>query len=122
MKKRILVDLDGVIHSYTSGWQGKTVISDPPNEGAIDWLNYMSDRPDFEIIIWTSRVQGEESAAAKRAIRNWLRKWNCQVADEIIITMEKLPALMMIDDRGYRFMGHFPSTDYLNNFKPWSPK
>ena len=36
--KTILLDFDGVIHSYTSGWKGAGVIPDPPVPGAIDFL------------------------------------------------------------------------------------
>lgn len=39
MKKPILVyDFDGVIHGYTSGWKGATVIPDPPVPGALEHL------------------------------------------------------------------------------------
>ena len=34
----LCVDFDGVIHSYTSGWEGIDMIPDPPVEGAIKWL------------------------------------------------------------------------------------
>ncbi len=30
MKQTVVFDFDGVIHSYTSGWKGATVIPDPP--------------------------------------------------------------------------------------------
>ena len=33
MKKTVVFDFDGVIHSYTSGWKGATIIPDPPVEG-----------------------------------------------------------------------------------------
>ena len=32
-KPTIILDFDGVIHSYTSGWQGADVIGDPPWRG-----------------------------------------------------------------------------------------
>jgi len=39
LKKPILVlDFDGVLHSYTSGWQGATVIADPPTRGMVEFL------------------------------------------------------------------------------------
>ena len=42
-KSVICVDVDGVIHSYTSGWQGATVLADPPVPGAIEALHLYLD-------------------------------------------------------------------------------
>jgi hypothetical protein len=44
MAKPILcVDFDGVIHSYSSGWQGADIVNDPPTPGALAWLAKASD-------------------------------------------------------------------------------
>src|SRR5215467_12984729 len=37
-KKTLCMDLDGVLHSYTSGWGGHEVIADPPVPGAMEFL------------------------------------------------------------------------------------
>lgn len=55
MKKRILVDFDGVIHSYRSGWKGLDVIPDPPVENAIKWLETICGDERFEVSIYSSR-------------------------------------------------------------------
>ena len=31
--KTVVFDFDGVVHSYTSGWQGEDTIPDPPVPG-----------------------------------------------------------------------------------------
>ena len=63
MKKTVVFDFDGVIHSYTSGWQGVSVIPDPPVPGireAIDELraNY------YEIVVVSTRTATPEGYEA----------------------------------------------------------
>ena len=40
-KKTIVFDFDGVIHSYTSGWQGISVIPDPVVPEIQAAINYL---------------------------------------------------------------------------------
>jgi len=35
----VCLDFDGVIHSYTSGWQGIESADDPPVPGAFDFID-----------------------------------------------------------------------------------
>ena len=44
MKKTVCLDFDGVIHSYTSGWQGEENINDSPLFGAVDSINQLRER------------------------------------------------------------------------------
>lgn len=69
MRKRILVlDFDGVIHSYTSGWQGARVIPDPPVPRAIDFL--LRALVEFDVAILSSR---SHQWGGRRAMKGWLR-------------------------------------------------
>lgn len=53
MRYTVAVDCDGVIHSYSSGWQGADLLPDPPVPGAIDWLNEIIEK--FDVVIHTTR-------------------------------------------------------------------
>ena len=52
-KPILCLDFDGVIHSYTSRWQGAGVIPDPPVDGAIAFMLGALDR--FDVVIFSSR-------------------------------------------------------------------
>lgn len=117
-KKIILVDFDGVIHSYISGWKGIDVIADPPVDGAIDWLARMSKTGRFEICIYSSR---SKEISGVNAMRQWLMD-NGMASSEVAcigFPTEKPPAWLTIDDRAMQFNGVFPSADEMNDFKPW---
>jgi len=52
--KRILcLDFDGVLHSYTSGWQGSRNILDPPVDGELKFLE--QNWRGFQLCIFSSR-------------------------------------------------------------------
>jgi len=125
--KTVLIDFDGVLHSYSSGWQGASSIPDSPNPGAIEFLQRLIDDPDIEPIIWTSRVHCKEnedpadSENAKTAIRQWLYLQGLRPDDvqQLKVTNEKPPAVLLIDDRAYNFSGLFPTLEFIHNFTPW---
>src|SRR5205085_10431106 len=56
--KTIVVDFDGVIHAYTSGWKGATVIPDPPVDGALAWIRSAVERFHVAILSARSREKG----------------------------------------------------------------
>lgn len=118
-KKRILVDFDGVIHSYVSGWTNTKEAIDPPVEGAINWLEYITQQDDLEICIYSSRSsqEGGIECMKKYLIENGLSNI---AFNKLIFPTKKGPAFLTIDDRVYLFKGDFPSYDYINNFKSWN--
>lgn len=69
MKPILCLDFDGVIHSYSSGWQGAAVISDPPVKDALQFIVKALDRFDVHILSSRSHQWG-----GKRAMKRWLRQ------------------------------------------------
>ncbi len=131
-KRIICVDFDGVIHSYTSGWQGVGVISDPPVPGAIAWLKNHLQEPDClgmsfydgpEAQIYSTR---SKSWQGRRAMKKWLIKHGLHRAyftERILKFPKKKPtAFLTIDDRAICFEGTFPTTQEMLDFKPWYKK
>lgn len=116
MKKTVVFDFDGVIHSYTSGWQGKTIIPDPPVHG-IDSTICKLREEGYEVVIVSARSDSEDG---RLAIKEWLNKYGITV-DKISST--KPPALVYVDDRAICFNGNTAMLfDEIKNFKPWNKK
>lgn len=128
----ICVDFDGVIHSYTSGWKGVAVVSDPPVPGAIEWLEEHLPVPDSLcamapphegpiVQIYSSR---SKSWRGRRAMKKWLIEHGLHpgyISEGILKFPSKKPAAYLtIDDRAICFTGEFPSKDEMLSFKPWN--
>jgi len=121
MTKPILcLDFDGVCHSYSRGWQGATVIADPPVPGM--WTFLEEAVQHFEVHIYSSR---SHQPGGTHAMQTWFlqhaesgyqhdiaRKW-------LHFPTEKPAAFVTLDDRGILFIGVWPSCEELRGFKPW---
>lgn len=127
----ICVDFDGVIHSYSSGWQGVANIPDPPVAGAIEWLEQHLPVPDSVcamapehvgpvVVIYSSR---SKSWRGRRAMKRWLLKYGLHPAylSERLLKFPlfKPAAYLTIDDRAICFDGTFPTAEAMLSFKPW---
>lgn len=127
----ICVDFDGVIHSYTSGWKGVSVIPDPPVKGAIKWLEDHLPVPDELcamapphkgpiVQIYSSR---SKSWFGRRAMKKWLiaNGMHPGYINEGILKfpVKKPAAFLTIDDRAICFDGNFPDKEQMLSFKPW---
>lgn len=119
----LCLDFDGVIHSYTSGWQGKGVVADPPVDGAMFFIKEAVER--FDLCIYSSRSR---TITGRKAMQEWLKKelrkelgsdWY-QVYRSIKWPWFKPAALVTIDDRAIQFDGKFPEFSEIRNFKPWN--
>lgn len=67
----VIIDFDGVIHSYKSGWQGPRTIPDPPVDGAINFLLRLIGYDNIQPAILSTRSQ---HWFGRWAMKNWLRK------------------------------------------------
>jgi hypothetical protein len=125
--KRIVIDFDGVIHAYTSPWEGADVVRDGLVPGAIDAIKEYQDA-GFTVAIHSSR-SGQFGGIA--AMKSWLYAELLahfagapQTATHVLNLIEwptdLLPAILYINDRGYQFTGDFPPVDYLKEFTPWN--
>lgn len=129
MGKPILcLDFDGVIHSYTSGWKGAGVISDPPVPGALDFIQ--NALGDFDVQIYSSRsgqnggIDAMQEYLCKHLVEQFphLKKSDVMgfVLEMIGWPQEKPPAMITIDDRAITFTGEWPDMATLKSFKPWN--
>jgi len=147
-KPILCLDFDGVIHSYTSGWKGASVIPDPPVPGALEFIYEAVDV--FDVRIHSSR---SHQWGGKRAMKNYLRyhyremfwrdkdaqdaagnpnawthadmdedAWDfgAHIVQRIGFPWFKPPAMVTLDDRAITFTGQWPTLTELMRFKPWN--
>jgi len=123
-RPKLVLDFDGVVHSYTSGWKGADVVSDPPVPGALEFIRAAQEH--FEVSIFSSR---SNQAGGAIAMGEWLHLhmlhvWGpdeaSRVFNDIAWPFEKPAAFVTIDDRALTFDGTWPSLESLKAFKPWN--
>lgn len=126
MSKPILVlDFDGTLHSYTSGWQGAEVIPDPPVPGSLQFIKDALEY--FDVQIYSSR---SNQLGGILAMREWLLYWLSRefpeearsIYNQIKWPTTKPAAFLTIDDRAYTFEGEWPPIRDLLDFKPWNKR
>ncbi|CUH95829.1 hypothetical protein P22_1914 [Propionispora sp. 2/2-37] len=115
MKKTVVLDFDGVIHSYTSKWKGTTVIPDPPVEGIKEAIQ--SIRKQYRVVVVSTRCFQEGGVEAVKA---WLARHAIAVDD---VVAHKPPATVYVDDRAINFDGDASTLlDKIKAFKTWQQK
>ena len=101
MKQTVVIDFDGVLNSYVSGWKGAAVIPDPPTPGAKEAMDAL--RQTYQVVVVSSRCH---QPGGVEAIREWLAKHGIVVDD---VTNDKPPHIVVVDDRAFRFEGDWPA-------------
>jgi len=115
-KPTVIFDFDGVIHSYTSGWQGATEIPDPPVEGIKEEIQRIR-QAGYNVVVVSTRCY---QAGGIDAILGYLVR-NKILVDEV--TAEKPPAIVQIDDRALCFDGNAEGLlEQIEHFTPWYKK
>jgi len=107
MKKTILVDLDGVLNTYSGNFDKDSI--PPIREGAFEFLQNLSK--DYQIKLFTTR---NKLLASKWIIDNKLSNY----IDDITNTKEL--CYLYIDDRCINFNGNYKDlTNQIEQFKVW---
>ncbi len=116
MKRTVVFDFDGVIHSYISPFKSAEFIPDEPVKGIKEAIDEIR-KAGYEVVVVSSRASSE---AGKKAIYAYLDHYEIRVDD---VTLEKVPAICYIDDRAICFQGD-PSSllRQIRSFKPWHKK
>lgn len=136
-KPILCLDFDGVIHSYSSGWQDADIIPDPPVPGSIQFMIEAVNYFDVHILSSRSHQEGGVAAMQQWLIKSFASAMNCDMSDEamrihvarfcmetIKWPKEKPPASVTIDDRALTFTGNwhnFPMRTLLE-FQPWNKR
>lgn len=120
----LLVDFDGCIHSYKSGWKGVDVIPDPPVPGVFEWLE--ATIIYFDVQIYSAR---SIEALGRAAMYNYITKHagpNSTLAGRLRYPSQKPRAFLTIDDRCLQFNGNWSEPQFdprtLLRFKSWYQK
>ena len=98
MKKRLMIDLDGVLNNYTKYEEN---FIPEIKEGAKDFLEQLYNSEKYELVLFTTR--NFELA------QKWLKKENIDYYFKEITNLKK-PASIYIDDRALKFNGNFNET------------
>ena len=109
----ICVDLDGVIHGYSKGYQDGSIY-DEPVPGAKESLQKMKDM-GHRVYVFSARTD-------VRAIEEYMDKHNLYY-DKVHTGSKPPEAEIFIDDRAINFSGDWADTmSKVENFEIWTKK
>lgn len=130
----LVIDFDGVLHSYVSGWKGIDQIPDPPVPGFAEFLE--GAVKVFDVAVFSSR---SAEFAGRTAMREWLAAQLAKYYEATMTTAaavgratdlrrkiafpgQKPAAFISLDDRALTFNGVWPDIAALRRFRPWWQK
>jgi hypothetical protein len=115
-KQTVVLDFDGVIHSYSSGWKGADVIPDPPTPGCREAIAVLREK--YQVVVVSSRCH---QPGGIEAVKVWLTLHDIGVDD---VTNDKPPHIVVVDDRALRFTGDWQAViDGIPEASvPWNKK
>lgn len=93
-RRTIAVDWNGVLDLYTGYSHGKLY---EPRPGAKEFLHKLAEA-GYKVVVMT--------AADPEVVRNWLIFYEMD-ADVHMVTGDKIPAIVYLDDRAVTFTGDF---------------
>ena len=107
-KYTILIDLDGVLNTYTGGYDENYI--PPMKNGADEFLKKITEK-NIDLKLFTTR---KSELAEKWLKENNIRQYFSDV------TNQKVPAILIIDNRCITFNGNYENIlKQIENFKPW---
>lgn len=113
----LVLDFDGVLNSYVTKWEAADVIPDPPVEGAQAFCREMIAE-GYQLVISSTRCNTQ---AGRGAIASWLVKHGFPLA--VGIAEGKPTGRVMLDDRGLRFEGVWPTVEQIEDAAvPWNKR
>ncbi|MEX0650309.1 MAG: hypothetical protein WD200_04860 [Candidatus Andersenbacteria bacterium] len=118
-KKTIAIDLDGVIHAYSEGWNGGAMYDIPVKESHEALTNLVAR--GFRIAIVTARLNPKfpDMDKQRKAVETWLLE-NKFIEGEHYheLTNNKPAAIAYIDDRAIAFENWEQAVSDLQNLIP----
>lgn len=119
--KVLAIDFDGVLHSYSNGWQdGKPY--DVPVNGAKEALTELKNE-GYHIMIYTTRCNHDllnEDVDRAQDVEDYLKKHDIPY-DQIYTGNGKPKFTVTVDDRALSFRGNWNETlQQIKSFKTWN--
>ena len=118
-QERVMIDFDGVIHSYDNGWQGGEIYGNVI-EGAKEAIDVLKEK--YQIVIFTTRASKRyndlvSSDKLVADVSAWLKEHDIYFDK---ITSDKLGAICYVDDKAIRFENNWK--DILDKIKEITAK